>query len=230
MAISIVQTSAKQTGDGVGSKAFAFNGVVAGSEILVIGWSWRPGITVSCADDVDGAYQPDLRAPTANMWIFVFRLPNATAGDRTITVSFTGSSNVFTICAALEIAAPGGLVLDRLRVANGTSTAPSAGPTHPTITAEELVLGLMGCEANQASITVATTVPAWTPIMEELSFSSHIPGEADQKLVAAIDAYTAAWTLASSAAWLAAVLTYAELSSGGGGGSVEVPRLGAVWG
>ena len=218
MAIAVLQTTAKQTGDSVTSKNFAFNGITAGSTIIVPVSVYMTSIAVSEIEvsDGDGKYtkDADIQVVQPN-GVLIFRLINASAGNHSITVDFKGISTYVT-CSGIEVGTE--LLLDSNSYNVGSSTTPSSGAARTTSVADEFIVGVMSIQAAQASITVEVTAPTWTELYEELSFS-HATGEANYKIVSSAAAYTANWTAITSTAWTAAICTYTE--SGGatpGGG------------
>lgn len=216
MAIAIVQTTAKQTGNGVTTLNFSITGVTAGSTIFVPLVTFTGTFGISVSDATDGKYTRDFTHANGNSCVSLYRLDNASAGSHSITIDHP-SGGIYIKTCAIEASSSGPLLMDTNSVAGGSSTTPSSGATNDTVIADELLIAIVSTPVSQASITVAVTSPVWVQEMEELSATVQA-GEIDTKIVSSTGSYTADWTLASTGQWAALICTYAESGGGGGGG------------
>ena len=231
MAISVVQTTAKQRVDNGTSLNYSITGVTSGNSLFVVVIARRSagvdsGLSVS---DGDGTYSKDVTRNQSNTHASIHRLENASSGSHSITVNGV-SSGTWIVSCAVEVSGLTSASLDKTAAAGSVSAAPSSGATATTTDANELLIGCMAIANNQASITVESLSPAWVEQVEELSVASHIPGEGDTRIVSATGAYTATWAAATSGAWSAVIATYKESSGGGGGGGTGSVGEGGVVG
>jgi hypothetical protein len=218
MAITTVQTTGKQTG--TTSISLTLNSVAQGNTIIVLVSIYRaggfPGFTVS---DAAGYYSLDdysFSGVFGTTAAGVFRLSNAASGTHSITVAAPTS----TITAiAIELRSnftPNRIFKDVSYRGSGTSgTAASVGATANTAANSGRLFAVLAADGttSQGSITVASSPIAWTELIEHLATSSATPCEMDYFNSTSRGTVSASWTLASSVAWAAVVVAYAEVTS-----------------
>jgi hypothetical protein len=186
-----------------------------GQLIVVAFWgvsnlAWQPQ---DCTDNQGNRYSlaavSTVATRTCAIW---WTIAGANAGTFTVSIASSVAGNLSGAGCATSFATDGtGLWrLDKRASATGSSTTPATGSTATLTVADEVVVAAMGAIANQASIAVESVSPAWTEEAEELSFTTYMAGEMDSRVVSATTAQSCSWTLASTAGWVCAVVTFRD--------------------
>ena len=186
-----------------------------GNGLIVALICWTGAAPVSCVDNRGAGVNTYSLATTrvngATVSIFYCAKINATGAPFTITVTSAANWNQ---AIAIEVGGVGGgLTLDQVVTAIGTSNAPASGATAAlTTAADSFQVGVFATTAAQSSIVVGTAGGAWTQEFEDLT-SSFCPGEVDSRLVAGATGTTPAisWAISGSVAWATALAAFKAL-------------------
>jgi FG-GAP repeat len=150
--------------------------------------------------------------------VYIYSLPNATAGTGNIVVTLSGASTkgkALTATAFSDLATSS--MLDQTSAATGSSTGPSSGATATTTAANELLFGCLS-----ANGPVGDPAEPWGYNFTDGqrdgttggSTTSNMTAHDGYKTVGATGNYTATNYLSISRAWQTAIATYKIITSG----------------
>lgn len=214
------------TGGGTSMSAFlqrnqatVFDGVVAYDSDVAAGStlfamiSFNPALEVAVTGITDtrgNTWVADMTVTTGGgeRTLARWRAANPTAGPNTITIAVSGTLDTQRVWVGEYSGVATASPLDRTASATGSSTTPSSGATATTTQANELVLG--------AFVTVFAgyvfTGPggAWTDRSEVADERLNVI----EQIATSTDTFTATGTYATSADWVATVITYRDAATG----------------
>lgn len=222
MALARVQSSA--VARAAASSSFAIplaTPPTLGNGLLVLVNMYRGGsgvVPASCTDNKGNTYTLAVAQGNFDSSCAIFYCPAVVATGASFTVTATSAyTGAYWVGLVVEVSGVGtGLVVDQTAGAGGTSSTPATGATAALTASEAFLAAIHGITTSQSSITVGSASPAWTQEFEELP-NTHIPGEADTRIVssAAGTTVSCSWTDSTSSQWSAVIVAFkAGVASG----------------
>lgn len=217
--MNIVQTSGKQQVDNASSLSYNFTSVTANNSIIVAIIGFGNPTDAFDVSDGDGKYSKDLVLAASTLYVALFRRNKCSSGTHATVITPGGTGHYIT-AVSIEVDEQYLFPMEWSRN-NGNSTTPGSGTPENTVSAADLIVGVLSVGASPSTITVESTTPSWTQQIEETNFAAHSVGEVDTKFTTSTGSYPANWTLGFGGAWVALVQAYAKVSPGslGAGGS-----------
>lgn len=153
-----------------------------------------------------------------NMVAFYTKITTG-GSSHTITATWNDAAENVRVVAQEFSGFTANPTVDQVTTASGSSTTPASGVTGTTARANELVIGML---AKQG--TTAATVTAGSGFSNLIVVNDNDTAGQESRVVSAISTYNATFTLSTSRAWLAGIVTFYDSSDpgtggGGGGGS-----------
>lgn len=154
---------------------------------------------------------------TATAYIYRCKAIGATSGTFTITVTWTGGTNVYGSIRALDVSGLDTINIDDQSSATTLSTATTSHTEtigSQNSNANDLVVAAISPDTGVSSSAI--TDPAatgYSSIMVQQDSSTYTGGEASYKIVSALETSSASWTYASAAAYASVVATFKAAGS-----------------
>jgi hypothetical protein len=204
--IALVQANSIQ-GTAVGSVSVAFPvGNTAGNLILAYVRMSSTDQTVSVTDTAGNTYTEAVgQVTSAGYQGHLFYAANIAAGANTVTATFSSTNNHPWLAiyeySGLSPANP----LDQTAAAEGSSTAPTCGPTAATTSANELVFAGLSL-ATDATVIVTPGAGFNMELQDTIANGSRAATE--DQLLTATGSVSGAFTVSYSTNWTCVVATF----------------------
>jgi hypothetical protein len=219
MSIAFVQSISADGGGSTTAHPLAFTSSNTVGNFLVVGGRAGGSTTITISDSQGNSWSatPDVSRSQVDdgSILFVFSLPNCKAGANTVTATY-GTS----VTSRIWIAEYSGLVtatpLDTstsTQSGASTSTTPSSGASSSPSQANCLVIGALTTGGAGGTISAGSGFT-----LREAANASNRAAYED-KIISAVAAQTATFSLSVADTYNAAVLIYKDAVAGGGGSS-----------
>lgn len=186
----------------------------SGVIILVHGYDAAAGAVFSpgaCTDSFGNTYilaitQQNVVEKNA---VGIYYCPRILFTGTPFNISIAFSSTTFFTTVGAEVAGP--IALDQVASNTGSTTAATTGTTPPLTVNNAIVAAIQSITGgNEASIVVQSVSPPWFQEFEDLTWGSHIVGEADSRVISngLGVGQSCAWTNATARPYAAAIATF----------------------
>lgn len=195
--------------DPSGSVAVTLNGVLAGSTLVAVAYSFND-VDFTVASSNGGAFTKDLDYyKPATYATAAFSLKNVASGTHVVTLSGGATNSMLFV---LELAGPSATAPYDTGVGGmGTTDYHAIAGPITTTGANAVLISFV----HKASSTTFTVPSGWTSYTKQTDATYGRDGEIATKIVSATGSYTADWGLNTSAPTEAIIVAYKE--DGGGG-------------